>query len=60
MVLHICEKFHKKISEKVFNLQSGLKYMVKMAMFNVERAVTPKIGKSEIGFMSSARRLMEL
>ena len=37
MVLYICEM--------IFNLQSKHKYMVEMAMFNVQRAITPKLGK---------------
>ena len=31
------------ISHTVFNLQSGHEYMVEMAMFNVQRAITPKV-----------------
>ena len=46
------------ISQTVFNLQSGHKYMVEMAMFNVQRAITPKAGKPELRFMCSARRLI--
>ena len=34
--------------------------MVEMVMFNVQRAITPKVGKSELRFMSSACRLMDL
>ena len=36
-----------KISQTVFNLQSGHEYMVEMAKFNVQRAITPKVGKPE-------------
>ena len=43
-MLYICEKFHNNIS-KVFNLQSGHKYMAEMAIFNVQRAITPKVCK---------------
>ena len=43
-----------KISKKVFNLRSGHKYMVEMAMFNVQRKISPKVGKSELWFMCSA------
>ena len=42
-----------KISGLVFNLQSGHRYMVKMAMFNVQRAITPNVGKPELLFMYS-------
>ena len=34
--------------------------MVEMAMFNVKRAITPKVGKPELQFMSSARSLIVL
>ena len=53
-VLHIlswCFTFVKnfmKISQTVFNLQSRHKYMVEMAMFNVQRAVSPKVGKNRV------------
>ena len=49
-----------KISQTVFNLQSGHEIMVEMAMFNVQRAVTPKVGNPELFFMCSACRLMVL
>ena len=34
--------------------------MVEMAMFNVQRAITPKVGKPELWFMFSACRLLLL
>ena len=34
--------------------------MVEMTMFNVQRAITPKVGKSELQFMCSAHRLIVL
>ena len=43
-----------KISQTVFNLQSGHEYMVKMAMFNVQRAISPKVGKPELQFICFA------
>ena len=43
-----------------FNLQSGHEYMEEMAMFNVQRAITPKVGKPELRFMYSAGRLIVL
>ena len=51
-----------KISKTVFNLQSRHKYIVEMAMFNVQRAihVTPKVGKPKLRFMSSAHHLLKL
>ena len=39
-----------KISQTVFNLLSGHEYMVEMAMCNVQRAITPKVAKSELRF----------
>ena len=49
-----------KISRTIFYLQSGHKYIVEMAMFNVQRAITPKVGKPELQFMCSACRLLVL
>ena len=34
--------------------------MVEMAMFNVQRAITPKLGKPELWFMCSAYCLIVL
>ena len=34
--------------------------MVEMAIFNVHRAITPKVGNSELWFMRPAHRLMML
>ena len=46
----------------VFNLQSRHEYMVEMAMFNVQRAITPKlkVGKPELRFIFSAHPLIML
>ena len=44
-VLYICVKFPENISGTVFNLQSRHEYMVEMAMFTVQRAITPEVGK---------------
>ena len=49
-----------KISRTIFNLQSELKYMVEMAMFNVQRAEPPKVSKLQLQLISSACHLMEL
>ena len=49
-----------KISQMVFILQSRHEYMVEMVMFNVQRAIIPKVGKPELWFMCSARHLMVL
>ena len=43
-----------KISLTVFDLESRHEYMVEMAIFNVQRAVTSKVGKQELRFMCSA------
>ena len=42
----------------VFYLQSGYEFMVKIAVFNVQRTVIPKVGKPELRFMCSARCLI--
>ena len=34
--------------------------MVEMAMFNVQRVITPKVGKPELRFMCSTHRLVVL
>ena len=47
-----------KISGMVFNLQSEHEYMVEMAMFNVQRTITPKVGKPELGYVCSACHLI--
>ena len=49
-----------KISQTVFNLQSRHKFMVEMAMFNVQRAITPKAGNPDFRFLSSAYDHMPL
>ena len=55
--LYLCET---SISQNVFNLQSGHEHMKEMAMFNVQRVITPKLGKPELWFMCSAHHLMVL
>ena len=47
------------ISKTILNLQSGHKYMVEMAMFNVQREKSPKVGKSELWYISFACRLFK-
>ena len=50
-----------KISSSVFNLQqSGHEYMVEMAMFNVNRTITPKVDKQELRFIYPTRCLIVL
>ena len=49
-----------KISQKVFNSQSGHEYILKMIKFNVEKAITPKESKPKLRFICSARCLMVL
>ena len=49
-----------KISQNVFNLQGGHHYIIEMAKFNVQRTIIRKVGKPELGFMCSARRLIVL
>ena len=65
-VLHVvswCFIFVKNfiiISQTVFNLQSRHKYMVDMAMFNVQKTITKTVSKPELRFMCSARRHSDL
>ena len=39
-------------------VQSGHEYAVEMAIFNVQRGITPKVCNPELRFLRSARRLM--
>ena len=48
------------IIPQVFNLQSRHQYMVEMALFNVSRAISPKVGKPELQFMCSVHGLIVL
>ena len=57
MMLYIYVRFHENISNG-FQLRSGHEYMVEKAMFNVQRAITPKVGKLELWFMCSASYIM--
>ena len=59
MVLYIVRSFV-KVLRTVSELWSGHEYMVAMAMFNVQKAKSPKVDIPELRFMSSARRLMVL
>ena len=40
--LHFCETSRKYL-KRFFNLHSGHEYMVEMALFNVQRTITPKV-----------------
>ena len=51
--LHLCE-----VSCKYHEQYQSYEYMVEIAMFNIQRAITPKVGQSELRFMCSAHRLM--
>ena len=55
-MFHICEKFHNDISNAC-NLQSGHKYMIGMTMFNVQRALSLKVGKPALRFVCLACHL---
>ena len=44
-------KFHE-------NMSSSLSYEADMKIVKTQRAITPKVGKPELRFMCSARRLM--
>ena len=47
-----------KIAQMVLMLQSGHEYVVEMAIFNVQRAITPKVCNAELQFLHSASRRM--
>ena len=34
--------------------------MVEMAMYNIQKVITPKVGKTELRYMYAARRLIVL
>ena len=48
MVLYICERLNENIFKR-FSLHSGHEYMVEMAMFNVQRAITSKVDNQSYG-----------
>ena len=43
-----------KISQTDFKSQSGHKYLVEMAVFSIQRAITSNVGNPELWFMYSA------
>ena len=49
-----------KISQTIFKIKNGHMCMVEMAIFNIQRAITLKVGKQELWFMCSACHLMVL
>ena len=51
MVFNICVKFHKYVKR-------FYTYGVGMKIVNTQRAITPKVGKPDLCFTCSARRLM--
>ena len=59
MKFYICLRFHENISNG-FQLTERTRVHCKMAIFNVQRAITPNKSKPELQFMCSARRLMVL
>ena len=48
------------ISQSVLIIQSGHEFMVEMAIFNVQRAITPKLCNPELRFLCYARSLVLL
>ena len=57
MVFYICVKFRENITNGI-ELWSKHDYMVEMAMFNVQRVITPSVGKPELQFVCSAHHLI--
>ena len=52
MVFNVCVKFHEYMSSRFKVMERTQKIL------NTQRAITPKVVKSELRFMCSARRLM--
>ena len=59
MVLNICVKFHENISNG-FYVTKRTRVCDKIAIFNVQSAITPKEGKPDLGFLRSACHLILL
>ena len=55
VLLYICTKFHENIC--IFMSQSRHKYMT---IYNVEKAITPQVGKAELWFLFAACHHMVL
>ena len=53
IVLYIYVKFPENISNSFQLTERTRYYMVEMAMFNIKRAITPKVDKPELWFMCS-------
>ena len=52
-----------KISKTVFNLQTGHKYMIEMAVFNVQSEISPKSGQIRVTvheFCTSCHKVLNL
>ena len=56
-VKHFC-KVSQKIPSTVFKLQSGHDSNTKITIFNVQRTITPKVGKPQLHFSCSAHLFM--
>ena len=59
LVIYICVSF-KKVSQTVFKLHSGHKYIREITIFTVQMAITPKVGQPELPFLYSEPCLMLL
>ena len=49
-MVNISVKFH-KISQSVFILQEEHNFITKIIIYNVQRAITPKVGKNTVMFL---------
>ena len=64
MVLVFCmlsnggKHFCKVNISNCFPLQVGHNFMTKIISYNIQRAITPKVGKSQLWFLCFVRRLM--
>ena len=47
-----------KLPRMVLKLQSSCKYLTEITIYNVQRAITPKVCEAELQFLCSACHLM--
>ena len=59
MVLYICEKLHNNFSNG-FKLTAQTREHGKNGYVQCSKAITPKVGKTELRFMCSVNRLIVL
>ena len=58
VVDNISVKFHDFYLKQVYRLQSRHKYLTEITIYNIQRAVTAKVGKQELWVLCFTCRLM--